>query len=131
MPLRAAASRHRASGSCVERSANISPMWDLAIDQYGFYVQDDIKLSRNVTLNLGLRYEYETAPLDQNRIFTRNLDLTDPIPELQGLQMPAEVTAIATVPYKYNGAWIFTHDAADYRYAQDIFRPGRHRGAFE
>jgi hypothetical protein len=89
-------------------NTNISPMWDLHLDQYATYVQDDIKLNRNVTLNLGLRYEYETAPREETLMFSRNLDLTNPIPELQGVTMPSQVTAISQTAPKLNGAWIFT-----------------------
>jgi len=90
-------------------NANIVPMWDHHLNQFGFYVQDDIKLSRDVTLNLGLRYEIETAPKDvKDFMFSRYLDLNSPIPELQGVTMPSEVTAIANIPYKFNGAWVFT-----------------------
>jgi hypothetical protein len=92
-------------------NTNISPMWHLMLDQYAFYFQDDIKLTRNVTLNLGLRYEYETAPAEKTRMFTRLVDLAQPIPELQaGVRMPAAVTAIRNIPYKFNGAWVFTDD---------------------
>jgi len=91
--------------------ANINPMWHLVLDQYALYVQDDIKLTRNITLNLGFRWEYETAPSEKTRMFSRLLDLDQPIPELQsGVTMPPEVTAIADIPYKYTGAWIFTDD---------------------
>ena len=93
-------------------NANINPMWDLHLNQWAFYAQDDIKLNRNVTLNLGLRYEYETAPLDvTDRMFTRYLDLNNPIPELSGVKMPAEVTAIAKTTPKFNGAWVFSDDS--------------------
>ena len=33
---------------------------------YGFYFQDDLRLSSRVTLNLGLRYEFNTAPNELN-----------------------------------------------------------------
>jgi hypothetical protein len=96
-------------GVVTNGNANISPMWDLHLNQFGMYVQDDIKLTRDVTLNLGLRWEYETAPKDVKAfMFGRNLDLDSPIPELSGVRMPGEVAAIASVPYKFNGAWIFT-----------------------
>ena len=76
--------------------------------QWGFYFQDDIKLTRDITLNLGLRWERETAPLEETRQLVKTLDLTQPIPELQNVTMPSEVTAIAQVPYKFNGAMIYT-----------------------
>lgn len=90
-------------------NANISPMFHNQYAQWGLFFQDDIKISRNVTLNLGLRWETESAPKDDQYMFSRYLDLNNPIPELQGgVTMPSQVTAIAKVPYKYNGAWIFT-----------------------
>jgi hypothetical protein len=90
-------------------NAAIQPMWDHHLNQFGFYVQDDIKLNRNVTLNLGGRFEIETAPKDvSDFMFTRYLDLTNPIPELQGVTLPAEVTAIAKTQPTFNGAWVFT-----------------------
>lgn len=96
-------------GVVTSGNANIRPMWDHHLNQVAWYFQDDVKLTRNITLNLGLRYEIETAPKDvSDFMFTRYLDLSNPIPELQGITMPPEVKAIATVPYKLNGAWVFT-----------------------
>jgi hypothetical protein len=91
-------------------NANITPNLDMHQQQWGLYFQDDYKLSRNLTLNLGLRWEYETAPLEETRQLVQKLDLTSPIPELQGFVMPSSVTSVASVNYLYNGAMIFTND---------------------
>ncbi|MFN7920354.1 MAG: TonB-dependent receptor [Bryobacteraceae bacterium] len=92
-------------------NGNINPLFQSNYQQWGAFVQDDFKLSRRVTLNLGLRWELETSPADKNRIFSRYLDLTNAIPEFQGAgapKIPASVTALGKVDYKFNGAWIFT-----------------------
>ena len=33
---------------------------------YGFFVQDDIQVSRNLTVNAGLRYQYDTSPSESH-----------------------------------------------------------------
>ncbi|MBK5293036.1 MAG: TonB-dependent receptor [Acidobacteriia bacterium] len=88
---------------------------------YSTFVQDDFKLSKNITLNLGLRYEYETALYDRGGSFgastfqpdrySRGLDLASPIPEFQGTgqpAIPAQARALMDRPYQWNGAWMFT-----------------------
>ena len=78
---------------------------------WSFFFQDDYKITQRLTLNLGLRYEYETPLTDPEDRLSRYLDLTSPIPEFQGANapvLPAEATALRTGPPVYNGAWIFT-----------------------
>jgi len=89
-------------------TATINPNLDMHQQQWAFYFQDDVKLTRNITLNLGLRWERETAPLEERRQLVKTLDLTNPIPELQNTVMPSQVTAITTTAPKYDGAMIFT-----------------------
>ncbi len=92
-------------------NAHIAPNLDMHQQQWGFYFQDDVKLTRNITLNLGLRWERETAPLEETRMLVRTLDLTNPIPELQNISMPSQVTSVANVPYKFNGAMLYSSNA--------------------
>ncbi len=83
---------------------------DILSNQYGLFFQDDYKLSRNITLNLGIRYEYETAPRERNNRISRFLNLNEPIPEMQSNapSMPSAVTAMRTSSPIYNGAWVYT-----------------------
>src|SRR5262249_48215455 len=42
-------------------SADFNPAISISYSYFGGYIQDDLKLSSKLTLNLGLRYELETA----------------------------------------------------------------------
>ena len=92
------------------------PFQNLGVKYWAGFVHDDIKLNQRVTLNLGLRYEYEGAPYefkspspDKDRL-SRYLDLRQPIPEMQQNppQIPDSVLALRNTPLALNGAWIFT-----------------------
>jgi hypothetical protein len=95
-----------------------TPMQKANTEMYSFYIQDDWRISNKLTLSLGLRYEYEGGYWDpQNRI-QQNLDLTNPIPNLQAAvdpKMPADVKAkmaesTGQKGFIYNGAFAFTED---------------------
>jgi outer membrane receptor protein involved in Fe transport len=64
------------------------PMQSANTEMYAFYVQDDFQISRKLTLNAGLRYEYEGGYWDPENRIPQRLDLTDPIPGLQAAVNP-------------------------------------------
>ena len=51
------------------------------IDYYAGYIQDDFRVSSKLTLNMGLRLEYESGLREENNNFTVNFDqsITNPI----------------------------------------------------
>jgi hypothetical protein len=95
---------------------------------YGFYVHDDFKISQRLTLNLGIRYEYESPMVDPEDRLSRYLDLTSQIPELQGANVPviaAAAASLRTADPIYNGAWIFTDSdhRGSWNSQKNIFMP--------
>lgn len=82
-------------------------------EYYGMFIQDDWKVNRRLTINMGLRNEYETAWWDPLHNMSRGLDLSAPIPEMQASppQMPAQALAlVGSSFYKWNGLWRWTSD---------------------
>ena len=80
-------------------------------DFFGMYIGDDWKVTRRLTLILGLRDEYETAWHDPAHNLSRGLDLStvDPAIAANPPQMPAQIQAIVGSNYSsYNGLWRFT-----------------------
>ena len=75
---------------------------------YGGYINDDFKVTKDLTLNLGLRYEYEQPYSESQNRLTAPLDLTKPIPELQNVQMPAALKQFYSGAWTLNGAFQFT-----------------------
>src|SRR3954447_6507382 len=78
---------------------------------FGMYIGDDWKVTRKLTVILGLRDEYETAWHDPAHNLSRGLSLAsvDPAIAANPPQMPSQVTAIVGPNYSsYNGVWNFT-----------------------
>ncbi|MEO8128045.1 MAG: TonB-dependent receptor [Bryobacteraceae bacterium] len=78
---------------------------------YSGFVNDDWKISRKLTLNLGLRYEFEQSWREEKDRSVRPLDLTSAIPELQGANapvMPDQVKQFYQGTWTFNGAFQFT-----------------------
>lgn len=94
-------------------SARLVPLQNPDLRGYAAYFQDDYRVNDRLTLNLGLRWEYEPGPTDAQNRMSQQLDLTQPIPEMQATppNMPAQALQLMAskgYAYTYNGAWIFT-----------------------
>jgi hypothetical protein len=91
------------------------PAPDPRTEFWGMFFQDDWKVNQWLTLNLGLRNEYETAWHDPGHNMSRGLDLSAPIPEMQANppQIPGQALALVGGQgfYKYNGLWRWTDDS--------------------
>jgi hypothetical protein len=87
------------------------PSPDNHTEFYGMYFQDDWKVNRRITLNLGLRNDYETAWHDPKHLFSQGMDLNATVPEMAAnpVAVPGAVSDIVGTNYwKNTGMWSFT-----------------------
>jgi Carboxypeptidase regulatory-like domain/TonB dependent receptor-like, beta-barrel len=97
-------------------SAQYVPMQRSDTEMYALYVQDDFRLHNSLTLNLGVRWEYEAGLFDPEYRLPRDMDLSQPISGMQEAidpLIPADVRAMMAqsagqTRYIYNGAFYFT-----------------------
>jgi hypothetical protein len=119
--------------------ANINPINDQVHNHlYGGFIQDDFRLNPRTTLNLGIRWEKETGPSDDERWLIKTLDMGQEIqnwPQNFQLWTP-QVLAAANLPAsaanlpnlvvpQYNGAAVRTSnsDPNVYNGVNDTFLP--------
>jgi hypothetical protein len=90
------------------------PAPDPHVTFWGMFLQDDWKAKRWLTINMGIRNEYESPWYDPHHNMSQGLDLNQPIPEMQANppKMPAQALALmGSSSYKWNGMWQWTSDS--------------------
>jgi len=95
-----------------QTSARLVPLQTPNLKGYAAYFQDDIDINKRITLNVGLRWEFEGGPTDAQNRLSQRIDLSQPIPEMQATppNIPAQALQLMgskSYNYSYNGAWIF------------------------
>jgi hypothetical protein len=98
-----------------QTSARLVPLQNPDLRGYASYFQDDFTISDRLTLNAGLRWEYEPGPIDRQNRLSQRIDLTQPIPEMQGAppaipDLARQLMTSKGYGYSFNGAWIFAGD---------------------
>ena len=64
------------------------------VHYYGFFIHDDFRVTSKLTLNIGLRYEYESGIQENNNAFISGFDTTAQNPigkNLGGLATPGVI----------------------------------------
>ena len=84
----------------------VGPSLALLQKSYNWYLQDDWKITRGLTLNLGVRYEYQTPWKERyNHLAYFDRSATDPITGLKGLMVSTtDSHRYASDPQKKNWA---------------------------
>ena len=99
-----------------QTSARLVPLQEPDLKSYAAYIQDDWNVNDRLTLNLGLRWEYEPGATDPLNRISQRLDLTSPIPEMQATPPPipaqaSQLMASKGYAYSYTGEWVFASES--------------------
>ena len=80
-------------------SANTAVPLNVYVRYYGGYIQDDIRVNNKLTVNVGLRYEYETGESEVNNDLVTNFNETAINPIAAGLPPGSGVIPYGVIGY--------------------------------
>jgi hypothetical protein len=88
-------------GTYGSANASYDPHWMFSQHYYAFYIQDDIKVSQKLTVNAGLRYDYESPLSDRfNQLSYIDLNATVPLQGVTPVDVGFGVGLRPQPPYK-------------------------------
>lgn len=96
--------------------AIVKPVKEPRSNFFGFFLQDDWKIGRNFTINVGIRYEFDTPWYDPEYRMSRYLDLAAANPALENNRpaVPGAVQPYLQQPWDLKGQWIYTDENNKY-----------------
>jgi hypothetical protein len=104
-------------------SIDIPTIYDASEDYHGFFAQDDWRITPNITLNLGLRYELETGVLEGRGAIAKGFDRTAKSPIADQVLTNYNLLPPLNVPIgafqNLVGGLTFVTDDDDYSQAMD------------
>jgi len=91
---------------------------------HAFYIQDNWRLTKKLTINLGLRYDYQTPVTDRFDRMNRGFDTTaaSPIAQQAEANYAKNPVAARTAPFKVVGGLVFVGTGGQPRYNFDPVR---------
>ena len=92
----------------LQGSSSFSPVMNTSVNEWAGFFQDNFRVNSRLTLNLGLRDEYDGGFTEGDNRLGGYVNLGAPIPYMQANKpvMPSAVTQYGLTPI-YNGMWQF------------------------